>query len=218
MTQEVNNKSNNVKRELETQNADTFIDREPDSKKIRLQGNQNRNNSSDLYLDTVPVIAVPKHPIAAVVRGSLEYGLNMDVVQTRVLKFCYGIEVSSRWERTDPPERRTQTGRIFKFHKLAYRGTEVSVDQKYSYTAAPVVPNQVDMTFNIFISPDNGANYCDEDGMRMLGKMKIDLPDPQKGKNRLVEFSLTFSTMEIKAMAINKRTGQIYESNFVLEF
>nr|CAG8578317.1 13559_t:CDS:10 [Entrophospora candida] len=53
MTQEVNNKSNNVKRELETQNADTFIDREPDSKKIRLQGNQNRNNSSDLYLDTV---------------------------------------------------------------------------------------------------------------------------------------------------------------------
>ncbi|CAJ0878580.1 3512_t:CDS:10 [Entrophospora sp. SA101] len=53
MTQEVNNKSNNVKRELETQNADTFIDREPDSKKIRLQGNQNRNNSSDLYLDTI---------------------------------------------------------------------------------------------------------------------------------------------------------------------
>ena len=52
----------------------------------------------------------------------------------------------------------------------------------------------------------------------MLGKMKIDLPDPLKGKNRLMEFSLTFGTMEIKAMTINKRTGQVYKSSFVLEF
>ncbi|CAJ0911447.1 796_t:CDS:2 [Entrophospora sp. SA101] len=170
------------------------------------------------FMNMVTIIAVPKHPIAAVVRGSLEYGLNMGVVQTRVLKFCYGVEVSAKWEKNDPPERKTPTGRIFRFHKLAFRGTEVSVDQKFSYTAAPVATNQIDMTFNIFITTDNNARYCDEDGMRMLGKMKIDLPDPQKGKNRLVEFSLTFGTMEVKAMAINKRTGQIYESNFVLEF
>ncbi|CAG8775401.1 1801_t:CDS:1, partial [Acaulospora morrowiae] len=55
-------------------------------------------------------------------------------------------------------------------------------------------------------------------GMKMLGKMKIDLPDPQRGKNRLVEFTLTFGTMEVKATAINKRTGQTYESTFILEF
>ncbi|CAJ0762346.1 21171_t:CDS:2, partial [Entrophospora sp. SA101] len=183
---------------------------------IRRQLGQMERRCMAMFL--VTIIAVPKHPIAAVVRGSLEYGLNMGVVQTRVLKFCYGVEVSAKWEKNDPPERKTPTGRIFRFHKLAFRGTEVSVDQKFSYTAAPVATNQIDMTFNIFITTDNNARYCDEDGMRMLGKMKIDLPDPQKGKNRLVEFSLTFGTMEVKAMAINKRTGQIYESNFVLEF
>ncbi|CAG8789937.1 19187_t:CDS:1, partial [Racocetra fulgida] len=97
-------------------------------------------------------------------------------------------------------------------------GVEVAVDQKFYYTAGPVVPNQTDMTFNIFITPDNNAKYCDEDGMKMLGKMKIDLPDPHRGKNRLVEFTLTFGTMEVKATAVNKRTGQVYESTFVLEF
>ncbi|RHZ71894.1 hypothetical protein Glove_249g8 [Diversispora epigaea] len=170
------------------------------------------------FMTKVPLIAVPKHPIAAIVRGALEYGLNMEIIQTRVLKFCYGVEVSAKWEKTDPQERRTPAGRIFRFHKLALRGVEVAVDQKFYYTAGPVVPNQTDMTFNIFITPDSNAKYCDEDGMRMLGKMKIDLPDPQRGKNRLVEFTLTFGTMEVKATAINKRTGQVYESSFVLEF
>ena len=85
------------------------------------------------YYSQVPIIAVPRHPIAAVVRGSLEYGLYMDVIQTRVLKFCYGVEVSARWERSDPLERKTPSGCIFKFHKLALHGTEVAVNQKLSY-------------------------------------------------------------------------------------
>ncbi|RIB06646.1 hypothetical protein C2G38_2046625 [Gigaspora rosea] len=170
------------------------------------------------FATQIPIIAVPKHPIAAIERGALEYGLNMDIVQTRVLKFCYGVEVSAKWEKHDPPDRRTPSGRIFRFHRLALRGVEVAVDQKFYYTAGPVVPNQTDMTFNIYITPDNNAKYCDEDGMKMLGKMKIDLPDPHRGKNRLVEFTLTFGTMEVKATAVNKRSGQIYESTFVLEF
>ncbi|CAB5341566.1 unnamed protein product [Rhizophagus irregularis] len=115
------------------------------------------------FMNQVPIIAVPKHPIAAIERGALEYGLNMEIVQTRVLKFCYGVEVSAKWEKGDPPERRTPSGRIFKFHRLALRGVEVAVDQKFYYTAGPVVPNQTDMTFNIFITPDNNAKYCDED-------------------------------------------------------
>ncbi|CAG8547937.1 15916_t:CDS:2 [Acaulospora colombiana] len=183
--------------------------------------------SESLYLQSqirrhfatqVPIIAVPRHPIAAIVRGALEYGLHMEVIQTRVLKFCYGVEVSAKWDKTDPFERRTESGRVFRFHKLALRGTEVAVDQKFCYTAGPVVPNQTDMTFNIFTTQNNNARYCDEEGMRMLGKMKIDLPDPHRGKNRLVEFTLTFGTMEIKATAVNKRTGQVYESSFILEF
>ncbi|CAG8551071.1 1869_t:CDS:2, partial [Dentiscutata erythropus] len=111
------------------------------------------------FATQIPIIAVPKHPIAAIERGALEYGLNMDIVQTRVLKFCYGVEVSAKWEKHDPPERRTPSGRIFKFHRLALRGVEVAVDQKFYYTAGPVVPNQTDMTFNIYITPDNNAKY-----------------------------------------------------------
>ncbi|CAG8462463.1 11503_t:CDS:10 [Dentiscutata heterogama] len=194
--------------------------------------------SENLYLQTqirrhfatqIPIIAVPKHPMAAIERGALEYGLNLDVVQTRVLKYCYGVEVNAKWETHDPPQRRTPSGRVFRFHRLALRGVEVDVDQKFYYTYT-ADQNQTDMTFNLFITPDNNAKYCDEDGMKMLGRLKIYLSDSReqkksKGfsftlKKRVVEVELilTFGTMEIKATAINKKTGQVYESVFELEF
>ncbi|CAG8663790.1 24524_t:CDS:2, partial [Cetraspora pellucida] len=138
-------------------------------------------------------LVVPKHPIAAIERGALEYGLNLDVVQTRILKYCYGVEVVH-----DPPQRRTPSERFF--HRLALRGVEV---------ARGIATN-------------------------LLGKLKIDLSDSQgqkksKGfsftlKKRVMEVMevaliLTFRTMEIKATAINKMTGQIYkDATFVLEF
>ncbi len=35
-------------------------------------------------------ISVPQQPIAAIVRGAVDYGLNMDTIKTRTLKWTYG--------------------------------------------------------------------------------------------------------------------------------
>jgi hypothetical protein len=45
----------------------------------------------------VPIIAVPALPIAAIVRGAITYGLNVDIVHDRILKWTYGIEVCRPW-------------------------------------------------------------------------------------------------------------------------
>jgi hypothetical protein len=45
----------------------------------------------------VSVIAVPALPIAAVVRGAIAYGLDIDAVHDRMLKWTYGIEISRKW-------------------------------------------------------------------------------------------------------------------------
>jgi hypothetical protein len=54
--------------------------------------------------------------------------------------------------------------------------------------------------------------------MKLLGTLRIHTPDTRFGLNRLIEFSLTFAKMEIKATARNKRNGTIYdETNFELD-
>ncbi|CAB4438860.1 unnamed protein product [Rhizophagus irregularis] len=51
----------------------------------------------------VPIIVVPAVPIAAIVRGAITYGLNVDndIVPDRMLKWTYGIEVCRPWVSGD---------------------------------------------------------------------------------------------------------------------
>ncbi|CAG8679289.1 3691_t:CDS:2 [Cetraspora pellucida] len=173
--------------------------------------NENRYLQTQIqqhFTAQIPTIIVANQPIAAIERSALEYGLNMDVVPTRVLKYCYGIEVSGKWEMGDPPERRTPSGCISQFYRLALKGIEVGVDQKFYYTFE-VGMNQTEKIINVFITPDNNAEYCDEDGMEMLGTIKIDLSDSRR-QRKLMELILTFGVAEVIATVVNKRTGQLY--------
>ncbi|RIA89188.1 hypothetical protein C1645_825213 [Glomus cerebriforme] len=166
----------------------------------------------------VPIIEVPSQPITAVVRGAVQYGLNMRTIQTRVLRYTYGVQVLKKWKKGDDPKRKTQSGLMFSFHVLAKRGTEVKVNQTFGYVAKPSNPNQIDMTFNIYATTNFDAKYCDDPNAKYLGTLKIDLPDKQLGSKRLVEFYLTFGTMEIKATAKNKKSGLVYQTTLNLDF
>lgn len=167
----------------------------------------------------IPNIGVPKQPISSIVRGAVQYGLDMRTVTTRVLRYTYGVQVFDRWKKNvDPPNRKMSSGHVYVFHKMAQRGTSVEVNHSIGYVARPSNPNQADMAFNIFSTPALNARFCDEPGMRSLGTLKIDLSDADIGAKRLVEFSLTFGAMEIKATARNKKTGAVYQTNLQLEF
>ncbi|GBC08153.1 hypothetical protein RclHR1_07930010 [Rhizophagus clarus] len=171
------------------------------------------------FSNRVPIIAVPALPIAAVVRGAISYGLNVEIVPERVLKWTYGIEVCRSWvSGKDKRKRRTPDGLIFYFHKLAQRRTKVEVDRKFSGEFFPVRADQTNIIFRVYYTRNDYTRYCDESGMKLLGTLRINTPDTHLGLNRPVEFSLTFAKMEIKATARNKRNGKIYdETTFELD-
>ena len=100
-------------------------------------------------------------------------GLQMDSIQTRVLKSTYGVEIYPEWKSTDPTTRKTNDGRIYKFYRLATRGTEVKVDQQFGYTAYPVFPTQTGMKFDIYTTSETDATFCDERGMSSFGTLEI---------------------------------------------
>ncbi|CAG8525084.1 8431_t:CDS:2 [Ambispora leptoticha] len=171
-----------------------------------------------LFSEKISVIAVPPCPIAAVVRGAVSYGLNMDTVQSRRLIYTYGIEILDVFKPGfDKKKRATKDGRVYRFSPLIKRGTLVDVNAKVSREFFPVYNNQTAATFKVFATRNDRARYCDEGSVRLLGILKIDLPDVHLGTNRPIEFELTFGTMEIEASARNKQTGQYYTSTFELD-
>ncbi|CAG8494715.1 11419_t:CDS:10 [Ambispora leptoticha] len=175
-----------------------------------------RNRIKESFASKVPIIAEPRQPMGAVLKGAVAYGLNMEAVETRILKWSYGIEVLVEWDPSeDPFERRTFEGRVHRFQKLAERRTQVKVDKEFSGEFKPVYPDQTSASFKVYYS-ENSPRYCDEPGVCFLGKLQIDLPDTYLGINRPIEFSLTFGKMELKASAHNKTTGQMYHTSWTM--
>ncbi|CAG8563425.1 5605_t:CDS:10 [Ambispora gerdemannii] len=172
-----------------------------------------RNRIKKAFANKVPIIAEPRQPMGAVVKGAVAYGLNMGAVETRILKWSYGIEVLVEWDPyEDPVERRTFEGRVHRFQKLAERRTQVKVDKEFSGEFKPVYSDQTSARFKVYYS-ENSPRYCDELDVCFLGKLQI---DTYLGINRPIEFSLTFGKMELKASAHNKTTGQMYHTSWMM--
>ncbi|KAF0553314.1 actin-like ATPase domain-containing protein [Gigaspora margarita] len=181
------------------------------------------------FADRVENISVPTQPNAAICRGAAMYGLSMYntktdpdsetakfIIGTRILKYTYGVKIAPEWTEGDPPFRKLRNGRIHKFSRLAQRGVEAKIDQEFSGMCFPVDPNQCNINFEIYITENDDGEYCDEVGMKLLGSLKIDLPDAHFGLERPVRFSLMFGRMEITASAKNMINGQNYHSKFRL--
>ncbi|RIA95891.1 hypothetical protein C1645_816035, partial [Glomus cerebriforme] len=169
----------------------------------------------------VPTIIVPIHPITAISRGAVLYGLSLKnksviaTIATRVLKYTYGIQEIKYWMEGDPIERKTRDGRIIKFHCLAKRGTQVETNQKVIKNFTPLSPIQKRVSFKIYYTSKSDAIYCDEPGMKLLGNLTIDLPSSST-LDRLL-FAFTFGEAEINVTVKNKTTGQNYVTKLNFE-
>ncbi|CAB4494376.1 unnamed protein product [Rhizophagus irregularis] len=151
----------------------------------------------------------------AVLRGAVMYGLDKAAVATRVLTMNYGVRVYPLWRSgVDPKKRKTSDGRIYKFSCLATRGREVAPDEPCSGTYYPIYPDQNAILFSVFATPRKNSRFCDEEGMRKIGELEIEIPDIEGGTDRPVEFSLMFGELLITANARNKNSRKIYTAKF----
>ncbi|CAG8504980.1 9395_t:CDS:2 [Funneliformis mosseae] len=186
-----------------------------------------QNRIKQEFLHRVNNISVPIQPMAAIARGAVIYGLSIKsnnlnnigdddnlkcIISSRVLKYTYGIKSRYKWVNGDPVSRRTHDGYISKFSLLARRGTKMNVNQEITRSRVPIYPNQTKVTHYIYYTREYDGIYCDDPGMKLLGKLHADLPG--SGLNRPVLFGLTFGQMEFVATSKNKLTGQSYRTTF----
>ncbi|CAG8532487.1 8694_t:CDS:2, partial [Paraglomus occultum] len=175
------------------------------------------NRVKEIFNERVPTIAVPRSPIAAVVRGAVWYGLNVDYINGRMLKWTFGIEIKPAFDpKKDPRDKMRDDNRIYKFDKIVERDTLVKINKPFSRTYYPVKNDQTKLVFRILYTDKKDAKYPDEPGMKLLGELEVTASDTENGLNRPVEFSLSFGNMEVKASARNQKTGKIYKTSFNL--
>ncbi len=135
------------------------------------------------------------------------------IIGSSILRYTYGIKV---WKSGEGflfkcVERMEDDGAV----KLAKRGEEVRINEEFSVKVRPSRPFQSTEIFEIYYTRNIDARTCDEPGMRLLGKLKIDWSeDKNLGMERSITFKLSFGKMKIKATAYNEVNGQTYQTTF----
>ncbi|CAG8445838.1 3628_t:CDS:2 [Acaulospora morrowiae] len=161
-------------------------------------------------------ISVPTHPISAIVKGAVQFGLKQGTIVDRILKWTYGTDVCRNWLPTDPEDKKIDD-KIVTFSRLAKKGTRMTVDDKVYGMYTPGSKFQSKMGLDLYITEEEDAQFCDDSGVTLLGKFSIDLPFTGD-EERSVIYTLQFGMVEILATAINASTGQRYMTTFDLEF
>ncbi|CAG8782707.1 36611_t:CDS:2 [Gigaspora margarita] len=168
------------------------------------------NKVKETFRFQVEDICVPTSPKTAVVQGGLYYGLNINTVKTRVLKWSFGIEAANEWVSGNDEERRSPKGLIYTFECLAKRGSQVDVNKPFSKIFHPARADQKAVAFKIFYTASVDGKYCDDPGMNYIKTLHINLKNVQFfGRDRPIEFKLTFGQLESKASAYNNITGKL---------
>ncbi|CAB5192644.1 unnamed protein product [Rhizophagus irregularis] len=171
-------------------------------------------------------ISVPIHPTAATLRGATLYGLSLKnsvdnfdsfhyVISSRILKYTYGIKVRNYWMEGDPIERKIRDGRIDRFHCLARRGVQVDINEEFTTFFTPLSPMQSSVSFRIYYTTEYNAKYCDEPGMKLLGKLTIYLSGSSQLDKLLFGFS--FGQMEFAVTVKNETSGQYFRTKFEID-
>jgi len=111
------------------------------------------------------------------------------------------IAVFRKWALADPIDR-----------------DKVDVNYQISRSYFPYDEKSSAICFKVYVTGNDDATYCDEEGVKKLGDFIIDLPDVELGEKRKVYFELSFGEMEIEAYARNEYNGLQYRTTFELEF
>jgi len=151
-------------------------------------------------------ISFPEHPITAIVEGAVKYGLNSDVIATRVLKWTYGTDVIREWKPNDPEEQKLPNGKIVKFSRLIECDQPIPVNKVISTIFTPSSIFQRRMGLDIYITEEHDADFCNSPGVRLLGNWFINLPITLSLRPVLV--LLVFGEIEISAFAVNLESGR----------
>ncbi|RHZ72303.1 hypothetical protein Glove_243g60 [Diversispora epigaea] len=176
------------------------------------------------FTTEVSDISVSTEPIVAIMKGAVKYGLEEEIVKSRILKWTYGTDVVRKWQPTDPLSQKLPNGCIKVFEILAERGKQVSLSDKVIRYFKPY-SIQRKMGFNMYVTSSNSAEYFNDSEIKLLREWEIkmnsssSLDDYDEDDDiDIISLSLGFGQVEICATAENSKTGDKHEVTFKQDF
>jgi hypothetical protein len=170
------------------------------------------------------VVVIPPEPGVAVLEGAVHYAYDPQV-RARKTKLTYGVDLSMPFVRRLDPDSKLlydEAGLPLcreRFSIFVRAQEIVRVGKRVAQTHVPVYGYQDKMSINIYATSKPTPRYVDEEGVRKLGHMTVDLSSVMRKKleDRSVEISMFFGEAEFRVQAEVEATHELLETTIDFE-
>lgn len=159
-------------------------------------------------------VITPSSPGFAVLSGAVYFGLEPRVIRSRCSRFTYGCGMSTEFDPKLDPETKKfwHTERKVdychqRFKVFVTAGDSVSIDNKITHIFSAHSSNQTKSYFPIYTTPNKEVRYTDEDGVKKVGEIEVNMPDTTGGINRKIKITMYFGRTEIEVEARDETSG-----------
>ena len=98
------------------------------------------------------------------------------------------------------------------FQPFVQMGEEVETGKMEEHTYHPIKESQTKMSIRVYavdkVTPQPNVFYTDEEGMQLMGKFSVEMPDLTGGKDRPVKLCIEYGGTEISLQATDVTSGE----------
>ena len=178
-------------------------------------------------------IIIPSESSLAVVMGAVLFGHDPTEIQSRRLRFSYGIEcvgIPDDGDLSDASDSSTGTfspfvmsvlgfsDRGLKFKTFVSKNQEVAIDTEVTHPFYPVRDDQTLASIVVYESDKEKTLYTSEDGVRKVASFELPMPNTHLGRNREIRVSMKFGQTEFKLHSLDTSSKKEVKGPVKLDF
>ena len=153
---------------------------------------------------TIEVKRSPR-PVFSVTKGAIIFGLNKNVIKSRVMKHSIGVEACVEFHENEHDQKylKTSGGRNYcdkAFWHLATANQSVYTGVPSEFSFRPLTEEQQKCIVSIYESPKEDIKYITDDSCKCMGTIEIDIPkctgvDEEREIKLVIDFAKTEYTV-----------------------
>ena len=146
-------------------------------------------------------------PVFSVAMGAVIFGLNKDVIKSRVMKSSIGVEASVEYQEGDDERYVQESGgqkyRTKAFWPLVKARKSVYTGVPSQYIFRPLTEEQRTCVVSIYESPQKNVKYIFDPGCQLMGTIEIKIPKCTEYESREIKLVIDFAKTEYNVLAFS---------------
>ena len=148
-----------------------------------------------------------QQPMFSVATGAVIFGLNKDVIKSRVMQNSIGVEAFVEFQEGDNEQYVQESGgqkyRTKAFWYLVRAKQSVYTGVPSEYTFRPLTEEQQTCVVSIYGSPKENVKYIFDEGCQLMGSIEIQIPKCTEDESREIKLVIDFTKTEYNVLAFS---------------